>query len=49
MEDCKTDRGVVMEAVYGDDGKLVVPLIDRIIGRYSNEIIVNPKTKENFK
>ncbi|MCK9166413.1 MAG: DNA-directed RNA polymerase subunit beta' [Acholeplasmataceae bacterium] len=48
MEDCKTDRGVVMEAVYGDDGKLVVPLIDRIIGRYSNEIIVNPKTKEKL-
>ena len=46
MEDCKTDRGVVMDAVYSEDGKLVVPFIDRIIGRYTNEEVLNPETNE---
>ena len=46
MEDCKTEKGFRMEAVYGEDGKLVVPFIDRIIGRYANENVIHPKTGE---
>ncbi len=46
MEDCKTDRGVVMESIYSEDGKLVVPFIDRIIGRYTNQEVINPKNGE---
>jgi DNA-directed RNA polymerase subunit beta' len=46
MEDCKTEKGVKIEALYGEDGKLVVPFIDRIIGRYSNEDVKNPNNDE---
>ena len=44
MEDCGTDRGIVVDATYGDDGKLIVPFIDRIIGRYTNEDVYSKET-----
>ncbi len=47
MDDCKTDKGVDMEPIYNpDDGKLIKSLLDRIVGRHVNEVVVHPKTKE---
>jgi DNA-directed RNA polymerase subunit beta' len=44
-EDCGTSRGISREAqVQG--GEVVVPLRDRILGRYSTEDIVDPVTGE---
>jgi len=44
-EDCGTERGVYMEPVM-DDTKEIVPLYDRIVGRYSSKDIMHPKTKQ---
>ncbi|MCD4826698.1 MAG: DNA-directed RNA polymerase subunit beta' [Acholeplasmataceae bacterium] len=44
-EDCGTERGVVMRSVM-DDTKEIVPLYDRIVGRFASKDVLNPKTKE---
>lgn len=44
-EDCGTERGVYMEPVM-DDTKEVVPLYDRIVGRYASKDVIHPKTKQ---
>lgn len=44
-EDCKAERGFLMESVT-DDGKIIVPLYDRIVGRFASKDIAHPKTKE---
>jgi len=44
-EDCQTEKGVVMSAVI-EDGKEIVPLYDRIIGRYASKDVENPKVKK---
>ncbi len=47
MEDCGTARGfVVKEIRSATDDTLIVPLFDRLIGRFSNENITNPETGE---
>ncbi len=46
IEDCGTEKGVVMEAVKDNDGKDTVALYDRIIGRYTSQSIIHPETKE---
>ncbi len=43
-EDCGTERGVYMEPVM-DDTKEIVPLYDRIVGRYVSKDVMHPKTK----
>lgn len=43
-EDCGTERGVYMEPVM-DDTKEIVPLYDRIVGRYASKDVIHPKTK----
>lgn len=45
-EDCHTDRGVAVHEITHDDGKEIVPFIDRLIGRYSAETVVHPETGE---
>ena len=46
-EDCGTESGVVVEAFINEkDGTVIESLADRIIGRYANKKIINPKTKE---
>ncbi len=45
-DDCGTERGVVMKSILEDDTKEIVPLYDRIIGRYVAKDVINPKTKE---
>ncbi len=44
-EDCGTERGVYMEPVM-DDTKEIVPLYDRIVGRYASKDVMHPKTKQ---
>ncbi|MDL2292282.1 DNA-directed RNA polymerase subunit beta' [Acholeplasma sp. OttesenSCG-928-E16] len=44
-DDCNTDKGVVMQAIK-DGEKIVVPLYDRIVGRYLNKNVVDPNTGE---
>ncbi|PKK97192.1 MAG: DNA-directed RNA polymerase subunit beta', partial [Tenericutes bacterium HGW-Tenericutes-3] len=44
-EDCGTERGVYMEPVM-DDTKEIVPLYDRIVGRFASKDVINPKTKQ---
>ena len=44
-EDCGTERGVFMQTIH-EDGKDIVPLYDRIVGRYASKDIVHPKTKQ---
>jgi len=46
-EDCGTDQGVVVEAfVNAKDNTIIESLYDRIVGRYTNKRILNPKTEE---
>ena len=44
-EDCQTERGLLMKAIV-DDGKSIVPLYDRIVGRFASKDVINPKTKD---
>jgi DNA-directed RNA polymerase subunit beta' len=46
-EDCGTERGVVMAAIM-EESKEIVPLYDRIVGRFVAKDVVNPKTKEVY-
>ncbi|MDG0888584.1 DNA-directed RNA polymerase subunit beta' [Paracholeplasma manati] len=46
LEDCQTEKGVVMEAIRDNDGKETVSLFDRIIGRYASSPVIHPTTKE---
>ena len=43
-EDCKTERGVFMESIM-DDTKEIVPLYDRIVGRYASKDVEHPNPK----
>lgn len=46
-EDCETDRGlVVTELVNDEDNSVIVPLVDRLIGRYVQNDVVHPETGE---
>ena len=45
-EDCGTDDGVVVEAFLNSDGTTIESLRDRILGRYTNKKVLDPKTKE---
>ncbi len=45
-DDCGTERGVLMKSILEDETKEIVPLYDRIIGRYTSKDVVHPKTKE---
>ncbi len=46
-EDCHTDRGFkVTELVNTADNSVIVPLYDRLVGRYSLKDIIHPETGE---
>ncbi|MBV3170147.1 DNA-directed RNA polymerase subunit beta' [Erysipelatoclostridium ramosum] len=46
-EDCGADRGFVVTELYNNDDKsVIVPLHDRLVGRYSQKDIFHPETKE---
>lgn len=45
-EDCGTDRGFVVTELYNNDKSVIVPLHDRLVGRYSQKDIFHPETKE---
>lgn len=46
-DDCGTDRGfVVNELVNSNDGSVIVPLYDRLVGRYAKREVINPNTGE---
>ncbi|BBH25779.1 DNA-directed RNA polymerase subunit beta' [Intestinibaculum porci] len=45
-EDCGTDRGFKVSALYNADGSEIVGLSNRLIGRTSLKDIVNPQTGE---
>ena len=46
-EDCGTDRGFVVTELYNtDDNTVIVPLYDRLVGRYSQKDVYHPETKE---
>ena len=46
-DDCHTDRGfVVTELINTADGNVIVPLVDRLVGRTSLKDIVDPQTGE---
>ena len=45
-DDCHTDRGVVVKDILDTDGKVIEPLIDRLVGRYTQQTVVNPETGE---
>lgn len=46
-KDCETDRGVVVCALIDErDGTLIENLYDRIIGRFANKDVIDPKTGE---
>ncbi len=47
QEDCGTDRGLVVTALLNpEDKNVVVPLFDRLVGRYSCKNIYHPATNE---
>ncbi len=44
-DDCGTDRGfVVTELVNENDGSIIVPLYDRLVGRYTKQPVYHPVT-----
>ena len=45
-EDCGTDKGMRVFELTDSDGSAIVPLIDRIRGRFAIKPIINPETKE---
>ncbi len=45
-EDCGTDRGLVVSDVLDNDGKVIEPLYDRLLGRWSQQTITHPETGE---
>ena len=46
-DDCGTDRGFVVTELYNNDDKsIIVPLYDRLVGRFSQKDIFHPETKE---
>jgi len=45
-EDCGTTQGVVVSAFKDDKNGVIEPLYDRILGRYANNKVVDPNTKE---
>ncbi len=45
-DDCGSIHGVVVEAITDESGKEVVPLYDRIYGRFAAKDVVHPKTGE---
>ncbi len=46
VEDCGTEKGFDVCAIREDDGKIVVDLFDRIVGRYAAKDVINPSTGE---
>ena len=46
-DDCGTERGIVMRPITSekDDTKIIVPLYDRIVGRYASKDVAKPKGK----
>ncbi|HKL94847.1 MAG TPA: DNA-directed RNA polymerase subunit beta' [Haploplasma sp.] len=44
-EDCGSEKGMKVRAIE-ENGKIIVPLKDRIIGRYVSRDLLNPKTKK---
>ena len=47
-EDCGTDKGMDVSALLEDDGNVIVPLIDRIRGRFTNKPVYDPETHEEI-
>ena len=46
-EDCGTDQGVVVRAFMNEKtGAVIESLKDRIVGRYANKKVIDPKTKK---
>jgi len=43
-DDCGTDRGLVVKDVLDNDGKVIEPLHDRLVGRYTQQTVTNPDT-----
>ncbi len=44
--DCHTDKGMEIKALAEEDGNIVVPLVDRIRGRFTNKPVISPETGE---
>ena len=45
-DDCKTDKGYEARKLVDSDGSTIVPLVDRIRGRFISKPILHPKTKK---
>ena len=45
-DDCGTIQGVTVSAFKDEKDGIIEPLYDRILGRYTNNKVVNPETKE---
>lgn len=45
-DDCGTEKGMYVEDIVDDGGKVVVTVSDRVIGRFAAKDLVNPKTGE---
>jgi len=46
-DDCGTDKGFIVSELYNtSDNSVIVPLYDRLVGRYSQKDIVHPTTGE---
>ena len=45
-EDCGTIQGIEVEAFVDENGSVIETFRDRIVGRYSNQKVLHPETKE---
>ena len=44
--DCGTEKGMYVEDIIDDGGKVIVTVSDRVIGRFAGKDLVNPETGE---
>ena len=44
--DCGTDSGIVVSAIIDENGNIIEPFAERLVGRYTCHDVINPETGE---
>ena len=44
--DCGTDSGIVVSAIVDENGNIIEPFAERLVGRYTCHDVINPETGE---
>ena len=44
--DCGTDSGIAASAIIDENGNIIEPFAERLVGRYTCHDVINPETGE---